>query len=363
MDRSLHEMVFAQSSADIFSGPPGFHKLIGSDHSAVPRPLVSIPGVREESWAPGFHIRRVPVHDLGIYIRVGITIVDQGYLFDEDIPVFQPDVVVPYIRPFARELKRRQVLREGRPVVVAYDRGYPTYGHFLIDFLPRLIIAERMLGRDFGGAAVLIPSELPGWGTKILNDLFPGVKTLSFDGSQHSLKLSAAIIPTHCHINYMFHPFARDIFDAMKERVEPLLPDRTAEFIFISRSGVPSLRTTEDIEVIEKYAETLGACVVKLHTLSWREQLGYFMGAKLVVGEYGSGLHNTVFSANGVRTISLNRLQFLQSFIGALNSQRLTYVLPTKLDTSTHIKNAVFNLEEVKRALDHAVAHEFKTAT
>ncbi len=357
----LGELIFRQSGADINLGPPGFHRLTIGEFSPQPEALVMIPGLREEPWAAAFHAKREPVHDLGIYSGVDLTVVDDGYLFAGGVPIIQPDVVVPYVSVFAEHQVPKAQIEESRPVIVAYDRGYTTYGHFLIDVLPRLLIAEQMLGADFRGTPILLPHRLPAWGREIFDLIFPNVKTLTFDSEQSSLRLRRAILPTHCHNYYMFHPLAKNLFENLKERAQPIAPTQPAEFIFLSRAEVSSNRRVIGFTAIEEHAASLGATILRPETISWREQLGYFAGAKLVVGEYGSGLHNTVFSGEDVRTLSINRLQFLQSFIGALNRQRLTYVLPSSIHIENGIENLAFENEAIIQTLGALVRQELKS--
>jgi capsular polysaccharide biosynthesis protein len=359
MIQFLGELIFRQLCVDIYAKSPGFHRLTLGDISPKSEPLIKIPGLREELWAPTRHARAEQVHDLGLYTGVELTVVGDGYLFYGSQSVYQSDVVVPYIRSLAEAQSPKVLVVEDRPVIVGYDRGFATYGHFLIDFLPRILIAERMLGSNFGEALILLPDKLPDWGLKVFNLLFPEAKTITFDSKQFSLRLSRAILPTHCHKYYMFHPFSREIFKTLASRAGPIAPEKPAKFIFISRNGVSSNRSTVGIEAIEQHAISLGATLLHPETLSWRHQLGYFADAKLVVGEYGSALHNTVFSGDRVRTLSINRLQFLQSFIGALNKQRLTYVLPMPGELNNNVQKAVFDIDEIKRALDFLVKTEF----
>jgi len=355
----LGELIFRQTGADILAGPPRFHRLTIAEVSPKPEPLVQIPGLHEEPWAAAFHASRERVHDLGLYCGVDLTVVGDGYLFAENLPLFQSDIVVPYILPYAERQVPKTLIEETRPVIVAYDRGFETYGHFLIDVLPRLFIAERMLGQDFRGALVLLPHNLPAWGRQIFDFIFPGVRTVTFDPNQYSLRLRRAILPTHCHKYYMFHPFARTLFQHLLARAEPIAPSEPAEFIFLSRAGISSNRKTEDFEEIETYAASLGAKVLRPEAINWREQLGYFAAARLVVGEYGSALHNTIFANDGVRTLAINRLQFLQSFIGALNKQRLTYLLPSSSQTEDGTRRFMIDHEAIKRSLGIIVQKEF----
>jgi len=284
-------------------------------------------------------------------------------LFASGIPIVQPDVVVPYVSVLAKHQAPKAEIEEKCPVIVAYDRGYKTYGHFIIDVLPRLLIAEKMLGGDFGGAPILLPNQLPAWGREIFDLIFPNAETISFDSEKYSLRLRRAILPTHCHNYYMFHPIAKSFFQNLLERAKPIAPAEPADFIFLSRANMHSNRRVADYEALTEHAASLGAKILEPEQMIWREQLGYFVGAKLIIGEYGSALHNTVFSRNGVRTFAINRLQFLQSFIGALNRQRLTYVLPSSVHVENGIEHLKFDNEALKQTFNLLVKEEIGCQT
>ena len=72
--------------------------------------------------------------------------------------------------------------------------------------------------------------------------------------------------------------------------------------------------------------------------LDWTEQVYLFSNANLVIGEFGSGLHNTIFSPSATNTIVLAspRMNWIQSGISALRNQKIAYIKPKE---HTKIKN------------------------
>lgn len=53
-----------------------------------------------------------------------------------------------------------------------------------------------------------------------------------------------------------------------------------------------------------------------------------FAGAKLIVGEFGSALHNAIFSPKGTTVLGMNHINSCQTRIAQLRRHRIGYILP-----------------------------------
>jgi len=69
--------------------------------------------------------------------------------------------------------------------------------------------------------------------------------------------------------------------------------------------------------------------VVYPEDCAFETQIGLFQNAVTVVGEFGSGLHNAIFSAPGTIVVALNWINPIQSRIARLRGHRIGYLLPT----------------------------------
>jgi O-antigen biosynthesis protein WbqL len=79
---------------------------------------------------------------------------------------------------------------------------------------------------------------------------------------------------------------------------------------------------------IEGIAEELGLTLLRPETIPWEEQARIFSRARVVAGEFGSGLHNALLSPEGCQVVSLNWLVEVQSRIGNFRRHDLGYILP-----------------------------------
>ena len=129
--------------------------------------------------------------------------------------------------------------------------------------------------------------------------------------------------------NYVFHDFLRWNL----EREALAWPKGGGDdMIFVSRGGVrtaQSFRELANEAEIEGIAREAGLTVLRPETLSWEQQARLFSKARLVAGEFGSGLHNALLSPQGCQVVSLNWLVEVQSRIGNFRRHDVGYILPS----------------------------------
>ena len=95
--------------------------------------------------------------------------------------------------------------------------------------------------------------------------------------------------------------------------------------------------------------ESRGFTVLQPETLTVTEQIRRFRSADVVIGEQGSGLHNTAFSARGVRVLCLHseRAQyFAQAGLGHVRDQPTGFVFGRQLGDAARARNRrVFEID------------------
>jgi len=122
--------------------------------------------------------------------------------------------------------------------------------------------------------------------------------------------------------------FLLERIDAATTQAAP--GDAAAVFVSRAQAGRDG-RAMRNRAAIEALAADRGYTVVHPERLGIAEQIGLFRGARRIVGEYGSGLHNTIFSPAGSITCCLRGAAlhpgFLQSGLAQALDQRCGYVL------------------------------------
>ncbi|MDP8916653.1 MAG: glycosyltransferase 61 family protein [Pseudomonadota bacterium] len=200
------------------------------------------------------------------------------------------------------------------------------YGHWLTEMLPKLFVIARL--REQGvSAPIAWPSTAPAYLQAIVNEVLPGQELLVYDPASAHIAADRVLLPGMMQQHYLFHP-------GLLEDLERLTGGASVQTgpptIFVSRSALPTpsaFRTLTNAAEVESLALDLGLVVVHPEQLPWREQVGLFAGAELIVGEFGSGLHNAIFSPAGTRVVALNWINEVQSRIAAFRGHDLGYIL------------------------------------
>ncbi len=182
--------------------------------------------------------------------------------------------------------------------------GHRTFGHWIIDFLPRVALARMVTGASFQYLKILLLDDTPDWAVELLRLLFDiGPKQIvwmrTFD---EEFLLNKACIPSHAHSgNLLFHSFIRELYDAFPRIVRP--PFRR---LYIQRGSTTDNRMFARRNEMESLAAHSGYELVDPSAMSFAEQAQLFSDARIIVGEYGSALHNAVFSQPGCQVVVMN---------------------------------------------------------
>jgi capsular polysaccharide biosynthesis protein len=227
----------------------------------------------------------------------------------EDSPVTTPPAAETWVEELA---------------IVAIAPGHLIYGHWLLDFIPRLMVAREVLGLEFESACIALPHDTPRWALSMI-EAFTGAAPRQFRfyrrGTER-LALRRACVPSYVHTEYAFHPYAQSVYASLGVRPDPGAPRR----LCISRATAEKatdgqLKTFESRLPFETAARRRGYTVIQPERLTIREQAALFAGASHVIGEFGSGLHTTVFGPAGQRVGYIRCPSPIQFRISALRRQ------------------------------------------
>jgi O-antigen biosynthesis protein WbqL len=202
------------------------------------------------------------------------------------------------------------------PVFCVSHFNMATYGHFLMEVLPKLLLV-RALQRAGLKVPLAFPSDAGAVST-IVATLFEPDELLFYESRRESLTLRMAVLPSMMTSNFRMH----DIFVAATK----LLPLEFAfapsalqvlrPRIFLSRSKWKGYRTlTNEAELFE-LAAGYGFELVHPQDLPWPDQVLMYFSASHVISAYDSALHGTLFCPAGTRIIALGRVNGFQEAIG-----------------------------------------------
>jgi hypothetical protein len=195
-----------------------------------------------------------------------------------------------------------------------------AWGHWLVDVLPRLEVVRRLMPDiTFAFSNLLTCAEelLERTGLRPHNMLF-------YDPYKTTLSADRLFLPGYVRFSNAFAPASRDIFSSLAQG-----PRRRINRIYVSRSMLKEGSTIVNHEEIEALFVRRGFNVVHPQFLSIAAQIAMFAEASHIAGEYGSGLHSSVFSAPGTPVLCLQSKsmnQFVQAGIGQVMSQPTGFI-------------------------------------
>lgn len=249
---------------------------------------------------------------------------------------------------------------EGKCVLLA-GPGQRVFGHWLVDFLPKLVILQ-MSGYDIDSLKYIIPSDSPMFARKLLDMVgISAEKIIEFNGSEEKLVVDELLVPPILHNGVRAACVFKDAVDLLVKRATlysgyvDAVPTRD---IFVSRSKTSQSRNLRNREEREKIAQDSGYELIYPETMEMIDQARTFSSARRIVGEYGSAMHWSMFSSPGTFICTIRGARhhpaFIQFGIGSVLAQPTGLVLgeadSSDINTSFFVeKDAVINALEVMR--------------
>jgi hypothetical protein len=214
--------------------------------------------------------------------------------------------------------------------------GFNVYGHWLVDFLPQLYLLNHF-GIDHTTCRVLVPDTLPEYGAAWLELAGVARSNLVRFSSVSGNHIPRVIVPTLLRTNSrcseIFGAAIRFVMQQIRSR-NPVPTRRASSRIYVSRSRFPfKKRELINREEIEGEAVSAGYTIFHPEEYSLLDQMETFAAADVLVGEYGSALHGSVFARPGIPICALRwtmrDLGWLQSGLGEALGHPTVYVFGT----------------------------------
>lgn len=231
-----------------------------------------------------------------------------------------------------------------------------VYGHWLLEGLPKLLLLRR-LGHLLPNLRIIVPSVPSPLASRVLSHVLrrglpsnaktylqrwadivlPGATIETYDPCSECLQCEGLLSPTTLFSSptFHFHPELVTLLDEL-----PVTPARKPLRLYITRKRASHYRELANAAEIEAIAAAHGLTVIAPETLPLAEQIRMFASAGLIVGEFGSAMHNALFSPRGATVLCLNWINALQSRIAQLKEQRIGYLLPDHGAPVTHVLGA-----------------------
>lgn len=179
--------------------------------------------------------------------------------------------------------------------------GYQIYGHWLLDFLPRILLAIRH-ARSLGCVAHIYMPQPPSYALKILQMLQLDCQFIYFDLKPPFMFDRIYAIPSvKLGLRYASH-FVGSAFGVLQPHAVPLqaLSQAYGTHILISRRKPPMAKNFADLQAL---LLNHGFKVIFPEDHPLEEQIAIFNAARVIVGEDGSAMHNVGFCVPGAKVI------------------------------------------------------------
>ena len=242
---------------------------------------------------------------------------------------------------------------------IIHGPGFDVFGHWLIDFLPRLFLLHRV-GVDIQKIKLVLPATTPPFARHFLYLLgIPDENLVWHDQRAERIAPDELVIPSLLRLRSRFHPllvaatrFWTDRFAAHAGMADEAPAGRR---LFISRARLSGARRLRDRPAFEARAAKAGYEIVFPETLALSQQIRLFRSASHILGEYGSGLHGSIFSPPGSVICALRGTShhpgFAQSGLAERFEQPIGYVFGS---TPEHAGDVEFSIEDA--AFEHALS-------
>lgn len=236
---------------------------------------------------------------------------------------------------FGREYESAGKIRNA---VLLMRRGDNVHGHWLLEILPRIPLAQKAADE---GLVYIVSEGIPNYQIEMLVMLGISEDLIYKMSGDKCIECENLIIPSVAHTNrYWINPIANIAYNRIHELVRKETRIRTynnyPSKIFITRSSrLNDPRPVVDGQILEIVAANLGYTIVDPGCVSWKDQVELFAGAKSVVGYLGSGLHNTVFTGSNAHVLAIQSNQtwnHLQTSIASIRSHKISYLFGEALD-------------------------------
>jgi len=316
----------------------GFISARPAEHSTAAPPAILVNAGEAAAWHQHVHRQTAPVPELGAALVDHVHICGQCYVFrdgqmladgSEPHRVARTFLADEHLPPERLILRDRRVILDA-PALVIGGPGYWLWGHWLLDFLPRLAIARAALGAQIDRFAIPLPSNAPGWvadALQFFGNIAPE-RLFYFDLHAESVFCRRACIPSYAHRDYFLHSFLREFY----QRAVPARPDLPTR-ICLSRTRFNAAHPQGGHRFVqeayfEASAERHGYSVIAPETLDFASQVALFTGAEAIIGQAGSAMHNAVFAKPGTLVGQVGMPNAHQSRIAGLCGHRLAYLFP-----------------------------------
>ena len=281
-----------------------------------------------------FYYNETVVHPVGVVTLAGAGITGDGFPVRDGVFLTAPayGLSPSYIQSQLPAGPPTRIRREpGRGICIT-GPGYRIYGHWLIDILPKLHLLER-LGIDLALETLAIPADTPQFGRDWLRFLKVAPRRLvTYDPAAEIVQFDELVLPLPLRANSRASKLFAPAVESLSRRIGPLpsvAPQAARIYVSRQKSGRVG-RQVRNAAALEEIILRSGFTIIHPELLSLADQVSTFRGARVLMGEYGSALHGSMFAPPGCLVCAIRGTGvhpgFLQSGLCEVLNQPCGYV-------------------------------------
>lgn len=226
------------------------------------------------------------------------------------------------------------------PCIPLSQPGEGVYGHWLVDILPRVVFAKQ-LNQPL---KYIISTRSPSYARSFLHLLgITDDDIVIYRPESEVVFMKNCYFPGHLRLESAFSPLAARLNTSM----QPYFSTCKNRKLYISRGNFNKQQTIFNADALIKLVTHYGLEIIEPHKYTIKEQIKIFSEASLIMGEYGSAMHNTLFCYPNTSVIVLQSdavPHFIQAGIGALLSQPTGFIFGEHIKNETRSFNAPLHL-------------------
>ena len=340
-------------SLDLYSAPPP--SIFGAIKTGQKSKLSK--SSKEHISALGYYtIFNAKIHGLGLItlnnkLLYGEDIYcRQNMLTKEIIQTFKSDIHFSNNKPTTNHSFPEIVIDQ--PVILIAQRGIHIYGHWLLDILPKLYLIEKL---GLTEVPILLPEEIPTYAYKLLNIFNLKNRIIFYNPDIQNVLCTNLIIPTHCRFGTngsILHPIIGDFY---KHKINQ--KGSSKRLVYLSRGKFKrTYRRLLNSKVVEDILKEFGFETIYPEHLTINEQIELMQETNILIGEFGSALHNSLFGSSEMNVLSLcgnHLINLVQHKVCQVRGQSCSYLFGESIFKKSNRINAdyIINPAQLKISL------------
>jgi capsular polysaccharide biosynthesis protein len=309
---------------------PDLRQVISPSRYRSQRPLLWLDGMPPSLVE--IHDRDLPLPSFDVYPVSDAQIFGDGWVMADGTIVFNDEIYPGYLRLLLAD-GTFEALPDTALEPIEVDRCFTVwhpncvvYGHWLIEAVPKLFGIRLLLDdtTDYGDVALAMPADAPSFAFRAIEAILPDVAIVRITMRQRLVASQVLMLAT-TRISLQSDVIAAAITAYASARMNEPNPSG----LFVSRLRASDYRRLVNLAEVEAVAVDRGLSTLYPEQHSFEDQVRAFANARVIVGEYGSGLHNAMFAPAGTVVVALNWINQAQSRIAQQFGHRVGYILPS----------------------------------